>query len=526
MKNFTRHLGLIGVLLILGGGLGLGMASEYPGFYVIPWALAVICLALYSLNHLNEIRIFISSRSAKFGAGSALGVIIVLAIVVIIAVLTSRHSARYDLTTNKRYSLSPQTIKILEGLKLEVRVTGFFQSEGPAKEKGKDLFDQYAHVSRLFKYEIVDPDRNPARAKNAAITRYDTVVIDTSGKNEKITSLTEDHLTNAILRVTKSGKKAIYFLTGHGERNLEEFGKNGYSSVKTLLGDKNYDIKTLLLLQEQEVPKDTSALVIAGPQKDLMPKEIEALDRYLHQGGKALFLIDPQTVPELVKFMTKFNVKIGDDIIVDKMSRLFGADYLTPLVAQYTQHPITENFNMASFFPLARSVTVDKNKIEGVKAVTLASTSDQSWAETDLETLKQGRAEFDADKDIKGPVSVAVVGTIKAAASDKKDKESAPKPEETDQKEKEGKIIVFGNSAFAVNSYLNLQGNSDLFMNSLSWLAEEADLMAIRAKDQASQPLMLSQAQIRLIFWIPVVIIPLIILVVGVLILTSRRRQQ
>lgn len=526
MQNFSRHLGPIGLLLILGGALGRGMAPEYAGFYVIPWALAGICLAIYGAYNLGGLHTFFSSRSTKFGAGSALAVILVLGIVVIVAILTSKHSARYDLTSSQRYSLSPQTVKILAGLKSEVRVTGFFQGEGPMKEKGKDLFDQYAHTSRQIKYEIVDPDRNPARAKAAAINRYDTVVVESSEKTEKITTLSEDRLTNAILRVTRPGKKIIYFLSGHGERNLEDFGKNGYSSVKTVLGDKNYEVKPLLLLQEQDVPADAAVLVIAGPQKDFMSKETEAIDRFLTQGGKTLLLIDPQTVPEFVKFVKKFNVNIGDNVIVDKMSRLFGADYLTPVVAQYTQHPVTENFNVASFFPLARSVTVTQQKTEGVAAVSLASTSDQAWGETDLETLKQGRAEFEPEKDLKGPVSVAVVGTLKIASDGKKDKDAAPKPEDQDKREKEGKFIVLGNSTFATNSYLNLQGNSDLFLNSLSWLAEEADLVAIRAKDRTAQPLMLSQAQVRLIFWIPVVVIPLMVLVIGALVLTSRRRQQ
>ena len=175
--------------------------------------------------------------------------VLVLGILIFVAVLTYKHSVRYDLTAQQRYSLAPQTLKILAGLDRDVTATAFFQ-EGSTKIKAHDLLDQYAHASPKFKYEMVDPDRNPARAKAAGITRYDTVVVQVGDQSEKLSNLNEERLTNAIVRLTRPGKKIIYFLTGHGERDLTDIGQDGYSEVQAKLEDQNYEVKPLLLMQE------------------------------------------------------------------------------------------------------------------------------------------------------------------------------------------------------------------------------------------------------------------------------------
>ena len=522
MKKFSRYCGIAGLALVLLAGLGYALAPMYLGFYVIPGALAAAALLIYLAYNLADLKKFGASRSTRYGAGSALAVVLVLGILIFVGVLTNKHSIRYDVTAQKRYSLAPQTLKILEGLQQEVKAEAFFQ-EGSTKVQARDLLDQYAHASSKFKYEMVDPDRNPARAQAAGITRYDTLVVQVGDQNEKLNNLNEERLTNALVRLTRPGKKTIYFLTGHGERDLTDIGQDGYSEVQAKLEDQNYQVKPLLLMQEAGMPQDASVLVVAGPKKDPLPAELEAIGKYLHDGGKALFLIDPQTVPQMAEWLTRFNVLVGNNIIVDKMSRLFGADYLMPLVATYTPHPVTANFNMASFFPVARTVSVTEKKEEGVNVVPLAETSDQAWGETNLENMAKGTAEFNQEQDLAGPVPVAVVGTVKVAGAPD---EGTPKPEDMDKTKNEGKFIVFGDSDFANNAYLNVQGNSDLFLSSVSWLAEEADLVAVRAKADTSQPLMLTALQAKLLFWLPVVLLPLVVLMIGVLVLTSRRRRQ
>ncbi|MEW6261604.1 MAG: DUF4350 domain-containing protein [Thermodesulfobacteriota bacterium] len=521
VRRWSPYCGTAGLVLLLLGFLGLGMAPMYKGFYVIPWTLATVSLAVYAAFNPDRIKGFLASRGARYGAGSAAGVILVLGILIFTAVLTNKHNVRYDLTSSRRHSLSDQTLKVLKALAVPVKVTGFFQSGGAMRERGKDLFERYAQTSSNFQYDLVDPDRFPAQAKSAGVTRYDTVVVEASKNSEKITDLSEERVTNAIIRVTRPGKKAIYFLTGHGEKDLSDSGRAGFSAAKTALTDQSYEVKTLLLMQSEDVPLDAAVLIVAGPRKEPLPQEFEALDRFLRRGGHVLFLVDPESGPELAAFLKRFNVKVGFDVIVDKMSRLYGADYLMPLVSHYSRHPVTEHFTLASFFPMARSISVDREKVEGVKVTVLASASDKSWGETDLVRLGRGSAEYEEGKDLKGPVPVAVVGTINPAGEAKK-----ATPEKKDTKNKEGKFIVFGDSDFASNAYMNLQGNGDLFLSSVNWLAEEADLLAIRPKDKSNRPLMLSQLQVNMVFWLAVVIMPLGVMTLGLSVILARRKEQ
>ncbi|MFH1139917.1 MAG: Gldg family protein [Pseudomonadota bacterium] len=524
MKKHSGFLGLAGAVLVAAGALVYAIYPFYLGFYLIPLVLGGLLILSWAALNFDRLRVFGTSRSARYGAGSLLASALALGVLVFLALLTVKHSTRLDLTENQTHSLAPQTLKVLAALKTEVKAVGYFQLETPQDGQARDLLQRYAHASDKFKFEMVDPDRNPARAKAAGVTRYETVVVESSGGSEQLQFLSEDRLTNAVLRVTRSTKKTIYFLTGHGEKDLVGIEKDGFSDAKTSLANQNYEVKHLLLMNAKKVPDDAAVVVLAGPQKDLFDVELESLGEFLRAGGKVLFLIDPQTEPGLAAWLKKYNVQLGDDIIVDKMSRLFGGDYLMPLVSSYTQHPLTRNFSAASFFPLARSVSVTEEKQAGVAVVPLAETGEEAWGETDLNTLAEGTARFLENEDRKGPVALAVVGTVDLPGTEDEAKKT-PTPDDLGKRDKKGKFIVFGDSDFASNAYFNQSGNGDLFLASVGWLAEEEDLVAVRAKEPSNQPLMLSAVQIRLLFWLPVVVLPLLILVIGAAVLFRRSRK-
>ncbi|MDL1971137.1 MAG: GldG family protein [Candidatus Desulfofervidaceae bacterium] len=432
--------------------------------------------------------------------------LIFLGILIFVNLFAQEYHKRFDFTTNKRYSLSPQSIKVLKHLDREVNVIGFFTS-GAEKNKAKDLLEQYAYYSKKFHFTFIDPDRHPLEARKYNITRYNTLVVKCGEKREQVYETSEEKLTNAIVRVTRKEKKTIYFLSGHGEHDLNDTGKNGYSAFKTALKEKGFEVKTLLLVKESKVPDDAALIVVAGPQKKLMPAEIKLLNAYLEKGGRLLLLLDPETGQELNTFLEAKGVVLQDDIIVDKMSRLFGGDYLVPVIVKYnSHHPVTKDFKLACFLPLARSVVVKKSLSEKIKAEVLAWTSKNSWGETDLKTLKEGKATYDT-QDIGGPVPVAVA----AWSSNDKDKKGF-------------KMIVVGDADFVSNTYLQVSGNQDLALNLISWLTEEQDLIAIPPKKVETTPLALSRRQAELVFWLPVVILPLSIIGVGIGVYLRRRR--
>jgi len=430
-------------------------------------------------------------------------VLIFLCILIFINLFAQEYHKRFDLTTNKRYSLSPQSIKVLKHLDRDVNVIGFFTS-GNEKNKAKDLLEEYAYYSKKFHFTFIDPDRHPLEARKYNITRYNTLVVKCEEKREQVYETSEEKLTNAIVRVTRKEKKSIYFLSGHGEHDLNDTEKNGYSAFKTALTEKGFEVKTLFLVKESKIPDDAALIVIAGPQKKLMPAEIKLLSAYLEKDGHLFLLLDPETGQELSTFLESKGVVLQDDIIVDKMSRLFGGDYLIPVVVRYNpHHSATKDFKLACFFPLARSVDVKKPLPKKAKAEVLAWTSENSWGETDLKSLKAGKSTYDK-QDIAGPVPVVV-----AAWS----------------KDKHGfKIIVVGDADFVSNTYLQVSGNQDLALNLVSWLTEEQDLIAIPPKKPEATPLTLSRRQAEVIFWLPVVVLPLSIIGVGIGVYLRRHR--
>jgi len=454
---------------------------------------------------------FLKNRSIRYGANTFLLILIVLGILVFIEAISFRHHKRIDLTADQRYSISQQTRQLLSSLKKDINATAFFKEGQTEKNFIKHLLEQYAYHSKRFTFTFVDPDRKPAVADKYKITNYGTIILETDGRQERVYQADEQRITNGILKAVRDTKKTIYFINGHGENEILDFSKTGYSAARIALEDENYIIKNLLLLRE-EIPKDATVLVVSGPKKDFFESEIKQISSFIARGGKVLFMIDPYTSPRIREFLKKYHILLGDNIIIDTSSRILGGDYLTPIAINYEYHPITKDLNTATIFSVARTVEVKKEKKEAGPATVLLSTGPGSWAETDKKSIDAGKPAFDEKSDTKGPLTIAAAATINGKENDKK----APK----------GGMVVFGDSDFSNNTLFNLQGNKDLFLNSIGWLAEEGELIAIRKKPKNASPMVLTKKQGAVTFWTSVVILPLSILFIGILVFRRRRGMK
>jgi ABC-type uncharacterized transport system involved in gliding motility auxiliary subunit len=296
------------------------------------------------------------------------------------------------------------------------------------------------------------------------------------------------------------------------------------------LEEQNYIVKELLMVQIGQIPDDAAVVVIAGPRKELLEPELQALTAYVERGGHLLLMLDPETVGGFGAFLQPYGLELADDLVIETnaLGRLFGGDYHMPAVTAYEPHTITKDFvGIMTIFPVVRSVTVSKKLPDGISAQPLVFTSPQSWAETDLKTLQEGRSTFDEGSDRKGPISIAAVATVPV----KKPAGGATATASGDDKRPlashAARLVVFGDSEFANNNFFTLQGNGDLFLNTVSWLAEEEDLIAIRPREGGgSGPVVLTAAQQPVIFWLPVVGLPLAVFAAGAVVFTRRRWQQ
>jgi ABC-type uncharacterized transport system involved in gliding motility auxiliary subunit len=448
-------------------------------------------------------------------------VLFLVGILAFVNYLGAQHVKRVDTTSEKIYSLSDQSSSVAQQVKQDLKVKAFYP--GGDYAPAKDLFELYKAKNNKISFEFIDPDKQPQIAQQYNVTqygdfqnpmsgesfRYGTTILEMAGKSERIEkqseALREEDVTNALMKIVKGEKKTIYFVQGHGEKSIDDTEKNGYSTAKAGLEKDNYTIKTLNLVQENKVPDDASVLVMDGPTSEPFPNELELVDGFLNKGGSVAIFLDPPPAASLSEFMKKWSIDVGNNIVVDAsgVGRLFGAGPSIPLVTKYSRHKITERFNVMTFFPLVRSVTAAKEPANGLTVSSLFESNDRSWGETDT---KSNEVSFDEKKDLKGPVSLAVVAT--------KDL-----PEN-----KKARLVVFGDSDFASNSAFGLQGNGNLFLNTVSWLAQDESFISIRTKNPEDRRLTLTEAQGRLVSYVTLLFLPVGVLAAGISVWMKRRK--
>jgi len=518
MERLGRILGPLGLVLILAGGILYGILYSSGWLAVAPLVIGIMLVVASAAFNYRRARSEGSKRNARFGLNAAVSIIAFAAILIFLQALASRHVVSFDSTENKRFSLSPQTVKILDRLSKDVVFTCFFKADAPAATALSDLLKEYTAENPRVKYSFIDPDKDPVAARRYRIKSYGTIVAESGGSEEQLTQITEEKLTNAILKVTRDTKKVICCLTGHGEKSIDDTQPTGLSELKSSVEAEGYAIRNILVLRDS-IPPDCAILLIPGPEKDLYAPEREMIERFMSAGGNVLVLIDPLVdVPQLEGIAERYGIEVTRSIVVDRFARLVSGNYLTPVVNQYGNHPITEGFKLVSFFPQARALAVAKDKPSDLEIEVLASTGASAFGEMNLDEALKGRTLFEPDRDLAGPLGIAVVAK----------KEIAPAPARAGEAGggmRYSRIVVFGDSDFASNAYLGLSGNRDLILNAIGWLAEEEDLIAVRAKNPVSQPVVLNMRQGRAVFWLPVVGLPAIVGCIGVIVLVYRRRS-
>ncbi len=459
-----------------------------------------------------------------YGVNTIVSTIIFFAILVLLVLIAEQKPLRVDLTQTRSFSLSGQTRNILNEIDKPIAVKIFISASGPGaqnKDKIKDILDTYCYYNKNIKYEFVDPDSQPEITRRYDVKTYGTIVLEGYDKKQVVQTADEDNITNALLKLSRKEQKKIYFLTGHDERSLSADARDSFSNARSALEKNLYVVAEFNLLQQEDVPADAASVIIAGPQKQIPEREQGIIKNYLARGGKVMLMLDPLTKTGMKGFLEGYGIEISQDVVVDRLSRLFGASERVPVVMEYGPHKITDNFGQPTFYPDARSVVPSDKPPQGIEVQVLASTSPNAWAERNLEMLNEGKAAFDKDKDLPGPVPLVVLASI---AGQKKPAEAGQKDENSPQG-KDGILVVAGNSLFASNSYFTQYGNGDFFLNTVSFLADEANQITVE-RPNTNKPLMLTRTQATNIFWIVLILVPLSVLISGIAVYRVRRSQR
>ena len=508
MFRLGSFYGVIGVIFLLFAGVAYFLTQLFSLYVVAHLVLGIFALATYLTSARGSLKTFLGERSTKYGASAALYSLIFFAVLVVVNYLSARHHHRFDFTEAGVFSMSPQTRSILQRLDKSLEINAFVEAgSDPAL---RELLGGYHDISEKVSFRLIDPDKQPELAEKFKITALPAVHMQYGDRNNVVNKISEEELTNGIIKVTRAEKKTIYFLAGHGEPDIADVQESrGYGQLKSALENESYEIKPLVLSMDAAVPEDASLLIVGGAERALQAHEITAIDASLKKGKPALFLLNPRETPELATYLNQWGVQVGNDVIVDEQIQLLkGRTFtLTPFVTTYGTHPITEELsrrgtNALTAYGISRSVEPHADGKQGVTPVSLAQTGPNAWAETDLESIFQRQTARLDETDRKGPISLAVAVTANL-------KDMGVGQDGT------SRIVVFGDAVFANNQYIGQYFNRDLLLNSISWLVGEEGLLSIRPRTIRASRVQFTAEQGTAIFYLSVLVLPELLLIAG-----------
>jgi ABC-type uncharacterized transport system involved in gliding motility auxiliary subunit len=487
-------------------------AQDVNRYLLVSAGLILLGLAAYAIMEPDRVRRFFTGRQARYGSNALVMTIAFLGILIVGNVLAFQNPKQVlDLTEDNVNTLSPELATALDTLPDKVTATAFFSQSSNTDSTDQLLSNIKANSNGKFDYQFINPDRDPQAALNAGITGDGKILLQMGDRKEIVAFASETEILKGMLRLLNPGNNVVYFLTGHGERDIEQAGESSMTRAKTSLESKNYTVKTLNLLAENQVPEDASLIVIAGPLQPVSENEVNLLKEYLAKGGSLIMMEDPTVLTEfgdasdpLADMLAQdWGITLNNDIVID-----LNSPQITTATAAYydSAHAVTVNMNnLVSFFPFTRSLTL-AGSTEGATLTPLVQTNERSWGETDFTSLTQGGSELAMDPtEVQGPLTLAVAGENSTTG---------------------GRVVVFGTSNFAVDQIFDAYGNGDMFVNSVDWSAEQEDLANLTPKTPTERTFKIPTQPVWIAILLSTVfVIPGLVVLAGVSTWLSRRRK-
>jgi ABC-type uncharacterized transport system involved in gliding motility auxiliary subunit len=389
-------------------------------------------------------RDFFPKRTLVYGGSSAAAIVLVAGILVLAGLLAHRFPFRWDVTKDQSQSLNAASRALVAEVKQPLAITAFIPEGNPERQRAKEVLQMYAYANREISFRLVDPEREPLKAKEAGYRYPGNALLEFQGRRQLADKTEEEPLTNAIRKLLKPEMKKIYFLTGHGERGPQDRERNGFGTAGKALENEGYKVEELNLLSVAEVPKDAAALVLAGPSKPLFANEVAALKAYLQRGGRLLVLLAPFQDAGLKDFLSGYGVVLDNGMVLDmnQLTQAIGANAVMPLAMQYGPSRITRDFtNVVTIYPLARPLTL-KQGIKDVSVLPLVTSTNSSWEKFGQEWLKSGNATYNPKTDKKGPFTLAALAEVKLP-SPKAEKGQAPEKKDKQAEDQKAFLAVF-----------------------------------------------------------------------------------
>jgi ABC-type uncharacterized transport system involved in gliding motility auxiliary subunit len=394
-------------------------------------------------------------------------------------VLADRTPWRLDLTPTKAFTLSARTREVLARLGVEVDVTYFYSSQDAVIRRNIEaLLALYADATPRVRVRALDLDRNPGAAEQAGVTSYNVAVLAGGETRLRLDLVNEEILTAALLRMAGTPPVTAYVVQGHGERPLSPDERRGLSQAAAAMASDRIEPRPLSGVAI--VPPDADVVLLPGPARDLADAEVATLDAWVRGGGRAMLMAEAPVPASLATFLAGFGIEMGTDVVVDRQSRLLGADGLSARVAYLNQTLVPNPPEVNALLPVAQTIRLVD--VPGVTADYLALTSEAAWADVDRGVLGDPEAQPGPD-DRTGPLPVAVMATVTRT---------------------NGRLVVVGDTDFATNLHFDVLGNRELFLAMLGLVVRDDPALAERPTSRAPSSLgafVLTSAESRTILW-------------------------
>jgi ABC-type uncharacterized transport system involved in gliding motility auxiliary subunit len=535
---FLPFLGVFTAVLALATGRAY---KEYPLVSIVLWILAALAISVWVVLDGKRLKTMFSRKGSRHRMSQGLSVLLAVLLAIGAGYLSrrDRFNKSFDVTKEGINTLSPESVKLVDQLKERkepVKVLAFFQDE-MKKTQFRKALSLYEMKGGSFEVEYIDPQTDPTRAMAENITTVDTVIFKYGKQEARLTSFTEEKMSNALVRVMKEKDKTIYFTKGHGEPELSNQEALGYSAAKQELESERFVVKELNLLETTSIPADADLLVIAGPKYDLQPSELAVLEQYLQSARPLMVLVDALTqVPNLNKLVESVGFRFNDDLLIirpgDERARVLGQN--NAIVTDFDSFsPVTADFvkrgGVALMTANTRSIEiVNENKLQ-LKPVGLAKSSqiivkvNGVKTQADLKNLTEDRI-VDGSFDVFGAASGKVGGAKVATNEANKDAQADVKADSQGNAAKELRVFVGGSAQLASNLGAQRQENVDLFLNAINYLTQDEDFISIRAKDGDRSSLDLTTASSQFLLLFLAYVYPTSFLGAGVFYWMRRRR--
>lgn len=432
-------------------------------------------------------------------------VILLLLLVILLGYLATQTRLQWDVSQNGRNSLSEASVEILKKLQGPVQVTAYASEQhaqlGDIRKIIADFVALYQRVKPDLSLTFIDPVAQPLLTQEADVRVNGEMVIRFNQRIEHLTAINEQAFSNALMRLARAEGKLIVALSGHGERRLDGNANYDLGEFGRHLVTNGLKSQPLNLTIEQDIPVNANLLIIASPQTDLLPGEVDKLLNHIDRGGNLLWLVDQGSLRGLLPLAEKLRLTLTPGVVVDPQAEQLKAPVTFALGAIYGQHVITDNFDFITVFPFARQITIDES--EEWSNVLLVEAAQQGWVETgDLNS----EITFDQADDVAGPITIAVTLTRNI-------------------QDREQRIVVAGSGHFLANTYLGNGSNLDFGINLINWLTGDEELIVIQPRATLDSNLILSESELTLIVVGFLVLLPVLFLVSGTVIWWRRRRK-